>query len=321
MYTREGCRGGRENFSWNSLKEQDFKDREQYLGASAKVGLMSKFGKYYVHDWYAKERGSVANIEDERKTVQQYEEELMQEALGLKPKKLLLAKKQLSPEEIEAVLAKDSDKRMDQKGRELMGPQKKTVTDAQGQEVEADILYADNGVKGLGFAAHRNAKLEKYKADVLGTESKLEGIKSEVKLEMKKEMMTDQEVMKFGGASSSSSGSGCKKEEPKAEPELKQEDSKVDPEIKKEPGEASSPQKGSKRPAEDADVDDDKKRKKADKKAKKKEKKAEKKAKKKVKKAAKKEKKAAKLAAKVAEQISGKKSRHKSSESSSSSSS
>jgi len=309
MYTREGCRGGRENFKWDSLKEQDFKDREQYLGASTKVGLMSKFAKYYVHDWYNKKRDEATSIEDERKDVQQYEEELMQEALGLKPKKLLLAKKQLSAEELQEVLKKDTEKRSDAGGRELMGPQKKTVTDHNtGEEVEADVLYADARIKGLGFAAHRNAKLEKYKAETLGTESKLEGIKSEpIKLEvknepMKNEPMTDTDCIRFGFSQggSSSSASGLKKEE----------DVELKAEVKEEklvPTEASA----SKRQQED-EGDEERKHKKAKKhkgedgderkaeKKSKKQKKAEKKAKKKVKKAAKKQKKAAKLAAMTA---------------------
>merc|ERR1711907_517771 len=100
---------------------------------------MSKFGRYYVHDWYARKRDSAESIENERETVQQYEEELMQEALGLKPKKLLLAKKQLSEEELKELLKRDTEKRAEAGGRELMGPQKKTVTDGQGQEVEANV--------------------------------------------------------------------------------------------------------------------------------------------------------------------------------------
>jgi len=97
MYTREGCRGGREQFKWDSLKEQDFKDREQYLGISQKVGLMGKFGRYYVHDWYAKTRETATSISEEKDAVKAYEEELMQEALGNKPKKLLLARKSSRP--------------------------------------------------------------------------------------------------------------------------------------------------------------------------------------------------------------------------------
>jgi len=330
MYTREGCRGGRDNFKWGDIKEQDFKDREQYLGASMKVGLMAKFGKYYVHDWYAQKRDTATSIDEERQAVQQYEEELMQEALGLKPKKLLIARKELSPEELAQVLMKETEKRTDQKGREQMGPQKGTmVDDANGQEVEASILFTDARIDGLGFAAHRNAKLEKYKSDVLGTESKLEGIKCEtMKSEVKSEPMTEEEKFRLGpgGSKSSSSASGAKKEEVKAE--VKAEGAavmkpdadavlKAEDDIKNEPADPS----GSKRHREDEDPEE-RKRRKAEKKAKKdkKQKKAEKKARKKVKKATKKEKKAVKIAAKLVQERLATRGKGGSSDSSSSSS-
>lgn len=329
MYTREGCRGGRDNFKWGDIKEQDFKDREQYLGASMKVGLMAKFGKYYVHDWYAQKRDTATSIDEERRDVQQYEEELMQEALGLKPKKLLLQKKELSAEELKGVLMKESEKRADQKGREQMGPQKGTmVDDANGQEVEASILFTDARIDGLGFAAHRNAKLEKYKTDVLGTEAKLEGIKGEtMKSEVKKEL-TEEDKLRLGpgGSASSSSASGFKKEEVKSEVKAEgaavlKEDAdavlKAEADIKNEPADPS----GSKRHREDEDPEA-RKRRKAEKKAKKdkKQKKAEKKAKKQVKKAAKKEKKAVKIAAKLVQARLPAKGKGGSSDSSSSSS-
>jgi len=290
-YARDGCRGGREQFKWDSLKDQEFKDRDQYLGVTMKVGLMAKFGRYYQHDWYAKKRDTAEHIDNERKEVQDYEEELMQEALGLKPKKLLLAKKQLSPEELKEFFKPEAEKTADKKGREQMGPQKgDTAPDANGVEVDASVLFSDARIKGLGFADHRNAKLEKYKSDVLGTESKLEGIKSEsIKVEVKSELMTDTESLRLGSSNgaSASSASGFKKEEPKAEvkPEVK-------PEVKNEPSEASAP----KRQREDEDEDENeegRKAKKAEKKAKKK-KKSDKKLKKAVKKAAKKVKRAAK---------------------------
>jgi len=302
MYTREGCRGGSENFKWDQLKTQEFKDREQYLGASTKVGMMAKFGRYYVHDWYARKRDTAESIEEERGTVQQYEEELMQEALGLKPKKLLLAKKQLSEEELKEFLKKDGDRTTDKGGREMMGPQRKTVTDAQGNEVDPDALYTTARVNGLGFAAHRNAKLEKYKAETLGTEAKLEGIKSEsIKVEVKQEDMTDTECLRLGPA--------LKKEEEGMAPK-----SEVEAEVKDEPPDSRKAKRQREEVEEGSQERNQRKLEKKEKKAKK-QKKAEKKAKKKLKKAAKKVKKAAKLAA------TGTKTKPRSSDSSDSSSS
>lgn len=176
---RDGCRGGQEQFQWNSIKEQDFKDRECYLGQSTKIGTMGKFGRYSQHDWFSKKRDSATTIQEERKSIQAYEEELMQEALGLKPKKLLLAKKQLTEEELKEFLKKDKDK-----GREAMGPQKKVVKNEFGEQVatsnEDFIADAarDSMIAGLGFASHRDAKLEKIKADAFGTSGQLQGSKN-----------------------------------------------------------------------------------------------------------------------------------------------
>lgn len=181
MRVREGCRGGREQFTWNSLKDQEFKDRECYLGQSTKVGMMGKFGRYQLHDWYARKRDTAESISSERSAVQQYEEELMQEALGLKPKKLLLAKRQLTEEELKEFLK--AEKSADKKGREAMGPQKKLVKNEYGEQVSTsnEDFVADAArdapVKGLGFASHRDAKLEQIKAKILGTVDQMQGSK------------------------------------------------------------------------------------------------------------------------------------------------
>lgn len=199
MRIRDGCRGGTEQFRWDSVKDQSYKDREQYLGATTKVGMMGKFGRYYCHDWYTKSRESVESIETERSRVQEFEEELMKEALGLKPKKLLLAKKPLTEEELKEVLSKERSE--GRKGRDLMGPQKHLVTNEMGEQVVAsDIVEEaarDASIKGLGFASHRTAKLEEYKSKVLGTEGQLEGAKnpgmpSIIKLE------NDADIIKLG---------------------------------------------------------------------------------------------------------------------------
>ncbi|CAK9064843.1 unnamed protein product [Durusdinium trenchii] len=241
---KDGCRGGREQFTWGSIKEQEFKDRESYLGQSTKVGQMGKFGKYYLHDWYARKRDTTASIAEERGAVQAYEEELMQEALGLKPKKLLLAKKQMNEEELKEFLkAKKNDE-----GREAMGPQKKVMRNELGEEVvtsnEDQMAQAvrDGTLKGLGFASHRDAKLERIKAQTLGTESELKGlkelpkapVKGEVmKLEVKTEVKTEIDAV----ASGSSKVESEVKDEAKEEEEVagrSEDDTKAEKKDKKE---------------------------------------------------------------------------------------
>mmetsp|Transcript_19441 Transcript_19441/g.45243 ORF Transcript_19441/g.45243 Transcript_19441/m.45243 type:complete len:341 (+) Transcript_19441:73-1095(+) len=305
---RDGCRGGKEQFTWSSIKDQEFKDREQYLGASTKVGLMGKFGRYYVHDWYAKKRDTAESIADEQETVQAYEEELMQEALGMKPKKLLLSKRQLTPEEFEEFVQRDKAKSKEQVSdgkRGLIGKQKRLETNQYGEEQEAEEERGNmmgERTAGLGFAAHRSAKLEAMKAETLGTKGELQGsksrmesimakykpdgVKDEVKQEVKEE--EDDERMAVGGSSSS-----------KAAPALKNAKEEVKEEVKEE-----GQPRGEKRAHEDVKVESkaELKKMKKEKKAEKKEKKKEKKMKKKEKKLAKKAKKEAKKAEKLGKQ-------------------
>mmetsp|Transcript_25878 Transcript_25878/g.56747 ORF Transcript_25878/g.56747 Transcript_25878/m.56747 type:complete len:351 (-) Transcript_25878:102-1154(-) len=312
---RDGCRGGKEQFTWSSIKEQEFKDREQYLGQSMKVGLMGKFGRYYTHDWYARKRDSAESIADEQESVQAYEQELMQEALGLKPKKLLLSKKQLSPEEFEEFIQRDKQKSKEQVSdgkRGLIGKQKRINTDQYGEEQEAEEERGNmmgERTAGLGFAAHRSAKLEAMKAETLGTESELQGSKSrmesimakykpqgmkmedDVKKEVKEEE-DDERLAIAGGSSSSATAKVEVKQEVKEEledrghkrgREDKEEQLKTKKEMKKE-------------------MKKEKKEKKELKKLKKKEKKEKKKEKKLLQKAKKEVEKAEKLKSKLGEQ-------------------
>lgn len=179
---RDGCRGGREQFKWDSVKEQSFKDREQYLGQSTKVGVMGKFGQYYRHDWFAKKRDSAESIANEKKSIQKYEEELMQEALGLKPKKLMLAKTQLSQEELNEYLTYETPTHKE--GFTQMGPQNKKggVKEMMGNDEDAECergnLLGEGSVRGIGFAVHRTSLHEELKTKVMGTEGELKGSKS-----------------------------------------------------------------------------------------------------------------------------------------------
>ncbi|CAE7796374.1 URT1 [Symbiodinium sp. CCMP2456] len=80
-------------------------------------------------------------------------------------------------------------------GREAMGPQKKVMRNELGEEVvtsNEDMLaeaVRDGTLKGLGFASHRDAKLERIKVQALGTESELKGLKELPKEPLKGEIM------------------------------------------------------------------------------------------------------------------------------------
>jgi len=179
---REGCRGGQEQFKWNSLREQEFKDRECYLGQSTKVGMMGKFGHYYKHDWYAKKRDSAESIESEMDAVKAYEHELMQEALGLKPKKLILSRRQLSVEDLEEFLKKEKSQggTRDGMGSQAQKIRAEAVRKEAVEEVEEDRgnMFGEASTKGLGFAPHRTTRLEEFKVKALGVTSELEGTRS-----------------------------------------------------------------------------------------------------------------------------------------------
>merc|ERR1712151_1134471 len=174
----------------------------------------------------------------------------------------------MGEEELKEALA--PKKKPGKEGRDQLGPQKKIVANEFGEQVATsnEDFIGDTGrdsIKGLGFAMHRNAKLEEYKAKTLGTTdvlgSKDRPIKVEdfIKTEMKQEIG---DHFTLGGSSSSSSKVKKEedgivkeeyvKEEIKQEGDIKQEDAGIKEEI----------QDSLKREREDEDDGDGKKRKK-----------------------------------------------------------
>jgi len=49
---RGGNRGGWSLFEWEKVRERPYRDREMYLGNSAKIGVLDKGGKWRKKDWY-----------------------------------------------------------------------------------------------------------------------------------------------------------------------------------------------------------------------------------------------------------------------------
>lgn len=65
---REGSRGGRDLFSWEDVRLLPYKDREQYLGGTYKLGYLDKGGKWRKRDWYQKtSKGMVQENEELKK--------------------------------------------------------------------------------------------------------------------------------------------------------------------------------------------------------------------------------------------------------------
>ncbi|KAL5230011.1 hypothetical protein ABZP36_028787 [Zizania latifolia] len=84
--TRGGVRGGRDQFKWDDVKVD--KHRENYLGHSirAPVGRWQKGKDLF---WYTRDKKSDSEdaLNEEIKRVKEEEEQAMQEALGLAPKR------------------------------------------------------------------------------------------------------------------------------------------------------------------------------------------------------------------------------------------
>jgi len=131
---RGGTRGGRSEFSWDNVKADQ--SREYYLGHSVKAvtGRWAKGKDVY---WYTrdKEDGEAADIrrENEMAMVKQREQDLMMEALGMKPK------------------APKRETRLDQEDfRKLLG--KNQDEDYQHQ---AGPSGEEGRIRGLGYTASR----------------------------------------------------------------------------------------------------------------------------------------------------------------------
>lgn len=76
---RPGARGGRGEFSWESVKAD--KDREYYLGHSVKA-LTGRWQKGKDVYWYTRDKGAGDVVRDEIEAVKQREKELMDEVRG-----------------------------------------------------------------------------------------------------------------------------------------------------------------------------------------------------------------------------------------------
>ncbi|KAL0051706.1 hypothetical protein WJX82_000772 [Trebouxia sp. C0006] len=143
---RGGNRGGKDQFNWDSVKSD--KDREFYLGHSVKA-TTGRWQKGKDVFWYTREKQEeeAAKARLEMQAIKQREEDLMNEALGLKPKTLKqTAKPKLDSQDMAKLLGR-------------------TDSEEQGQP---DPMQDPDAVKGLGYKPNMMTGVASAGHDVLG---------------------------------------------------------------------------------------------------------------------------------------------------------
>jgi len=185
-----------------------------------KVGVMGKFGQFNKHDWWHGKRQEVTSIEEEADAVRRYETQLMEEALGTRPKKLLLLKNQMTAKECVEFFKKEAL------------PQSEETLD---------------GKLGLGFAPHRTGI--NY---AVATETLAGGRAPASAAELLKQAKADAEAAGSAGAAPASpAGKATAEATPgptgKEEKKVKKEEKKAKKEAKKEKKEAKKEKKEAKK--------------------------------------------------------------------------
>merc|ERR1711933_268170 len=81
---REGNRGGHGEFTWDQVKQMDYRDRDHYIGHS----VMSSAGRWQAHKdvfWYTRSsnKNAYATLDLEISNFKQHEQAIMHNILGM----------------------------------------------------------------------------------------------------------------------------------------------------------------------------------------------------------------------------------------------